>query len=139
MNTNRHCRVGFKIRANPSNTSPLTRVVLLLAVPPHIEGRTAKMSRKGGVWDELKRTISWVVDKLDPGQALEIQAQFDGPSHEQENGGTAPRFPILARGDYAESYSSLEVKRSPVQEEEVGAQIQSLRINRSGRVLHRKV
>ncbi|KAL7559484.1 hypothetical protein ACA910_010300 [Epithemia clementina (nom. ined.)] len=140
VTNHRYCRVGFKIRANPSNALPLKRVVLLLAVPPHIEGRTAKMSRKGGVWDELKRTISWVIPQIDPGEALEVQAQFEGPGTDggQENVHAAPRFPILARGDYAESYSSVVVKKSEVRDG-LSHPIHSLKINRSGRVIHRKV
>uniref|UniRef100_A0A7S2YCF4 MHD domain-containing protein n=1 Tax=Entomoneis paludosa TaxID=265537 RepID=A0A7S2YCF4_9STRA len=137
VTNSRYCRVGFKVRANPSNALPLTRVVLLLAVPPHMEGRTAKMSRKGGVWDELKRTISWVIPQLEPGQALEIQAQFEGPDDEPILA-TPPRFPILARGDYGQAFSSLSVKKTDARVSGTQA-IQTLQINKSGRILHRKV
>eukprot|EP00523_Entomoneis_sp_CCMP467_P012007 CAMPEP_0168717970 /NCGR_PEP_ID=MMETSP0724-20121128/273_1 /TAXON_ID=265536 /ORGANISM="Amphiprora sp., Strain CCMP467" /LENGTH=377 /DNA_ID=CAMNT_0008764461 /DNA_START=8 /DNA_END=1141 /DNA_ORIENTATION=- len=142
VTNHRYCRVGFKIRANPSNNVALTSVVLLLAVPPHIEGRTAKMSRKGGVWDELRRTISWVVPNLEPGAALEIQVQFEGPGNDgsQENNQATPRFPILARGDYGESYSSLEVRKSDAgRGDAILRPVHTLKVNRSGRVLHRKV
>ena len=98
------------------------------------------MSRKGGVWDDLKRTISWVIPKIEPGEALEVQAQFEGPGTDgtQENSHAPPRFPILARGDYAETYSSVAVKKSDVRDG-LSHPIYSLKINRSGRVLHRKV
>lgn len=126
-------RVGFKIRANPSNEHPMTHLVIMLAVPPHVDGRSAKMSRRGGVWDEMKRTISWVVQKLDAGEALEVQAQFESIDGETDR---TPKFPVLVRGDYPSIFSSLELKADF---RDVLAQPINMKLNLSGRVIHRKV
>ena len=125
----------------------------MLAVPPHVDGRSAKMSRKGGVWDEMKRTISWVVPQLQPGEALEVQAQFesistvsaaaDGAEENAANTsassvvmGSASRFPVLVRGEYPGIFSSLELKADF---RDVLSHPIKMKLNRSGRVLHRKV
>ena len=126
-------RVGFKIRANPSNAETLHRIMILLAVPPNMDGQSVRMSRQGGMWDEMKRTVSWSIHKLDPGEAMEIQAQF------LSVGASTPppsMFPVLVRCEYTKLFSSVEVLNeysdslsSPVR----------VRLNVSSRVLHRKV
>ena len=113
----------------------MIRMVIILAVPPYVRGDTVKMSRRGGVWDDMKRTISWGVDKLDPGEALEVQLQFE--SMDDGWGDRIPKFPVLVRADFPSSlFSSVELNSAfsdglttPVQ----------LQVNVSGRVLHRKV
>ena len=101
-------RVGFKIRANPSNTEALNNMVILIAVPPFVQGETVKMSRKGGVWDEMKRTICWTVEKLDPGEVLEIQAQFQsGKLHNLAQ--VDLQFPVLVRADVPLLFSGIDV------------------------------
>lgn len=129
--------MGFKIRANPANLTPLKRVVIMLAIPPHVNGRSGKLSRKGGLWDELKRTISWTIAEMPPGQALEIQAQFEILEGDANNShARSPKFPILVRSEYENLFSSVELKvdyhdslSKPIQVE----------LENSARVLHRKV
>lgn len=129
----KYSRGGFKIRANPTNDAPMTRMVIVLAVPPYVKGESVKMSRNGGVWDEMKRTICWSVDRLDPGQALEVQLQFESTDGRWER---TPKFPILIRADYPALFSAIELNSdysdglsSPVE----------LKVNTSSRILHRKV
>jgi len=125
---NGHARVGFKIRANPHLEKVLQEVVIILAVPPDVNGERCKLSRSGGSWEELKRTVSWLVDKLEPGKALEIQAQF--PLVE-ENTTKTPRFPVLVRCSYAPIFCGIEI--------EAGADSQPIEVNEAGHLLHRKV
>lgn len=99
----------------------------MLAVPPDVNGEHCKMSRKGGSWEELKRTLTWCVDSLEPGEALEIQAQF--PLLEESEKG--PKFPVLVRCEYPLIFSNVEVSTN---EDEI-----QVNLTTSGRVLHRKV
>lgn len=123
-------RVGFKIRANPSNKHSISNAVVLLAVPPDVDGENCKMSRKGGSWDELKRAMSWYVDFLHPGEAIEIQAQFPViNANESEKG---RQFPLLVRCDFPTLFSNLTLTVNDQS---------SFRINMNSveRILHRKV
>lgn len=132
QNSDNITRVGFKIRANPSNEGPLQRLVVMMAVPPFIAGHTVKMSRRGGVWDEMKRTLTWLVDRLDPGEALEIQAQFEANTTSNQ----PAQFPVLVRGDYPTLFSTVELR------EDFHDALSSpfkMELRESSRVLHRKV
>lgn len=120
-------RVGFKIRTNPNNGHSVTNLVILLAIPPDVDGENCKLSRKGGSWEELKRTLNWRVDSLGPGDALEIQAQF--PLLEETEKG--PRFPLLVRCEYPIHFSHLELC--------TGDDAVQLKLNMTGGIIHRKV
>lgn len=78
--------MGFKVRTNPHNTSSLQSLYIVMAVPPQVEGEKCKMSIKGGSWNEMKRTLTWLVKELAPGKALEVQAQFPtlGTNHGED-------------------------------------------------------
>lgn len=131
--TKESCRVGIRMRANPTNKSPLINGAILLAVPPYIKGESIKTSREGSVWDGMKRVVAWSMEVLEPGQSMEIQAQFEFAS----SGDYEPQFPILVRCDATNAqfsdvqlYSELSDNQSfPVK----------LKLSRSVRVLHRKV
>jgi tripartite-type tricarboxylate transporter receptor subunit TctC len=92
------------------------------------------MSRKGGAWDELKRTISWTVDSLEPGEALEIQAQFE--SADIPSAGGALKFPLLVRAEHGALFSSVEMNSDFIDALSTPVKIE---LSQSGRVLHRKV
>lgn len=109
-------------------------MVILLAVPPYVKGETVKMSRRGGVWDEMKRTISWNVEQLEPGEALEVQVQFE--SLDMGGGDRAPKFPLLVRAECPLLFSSVELKSDF--SEELPSSVE-MKLNSSGRILHRKV
>ena len=85
--------------------------MIVLAVPPSVDGQSVRMSRPGGMWDEMKRTVTWSVGDLEAGSALEIQTQFT--SLEGGGSGTSsrplPKFPVLVRCDYMKLFSAVEV------------------------------
>ena len=131
--TKESCRAGFKLRGNPSNNTTLTQVVVLLAVPPHLKGDSVKISRMGGVWDEMKRTISWMIDKIEPGEAVELHIQLDnGPDGSDE----VVRFPVLVRADSVKIYSQVEVLSEFC---ETSCSPIVAKVNYSRRVIHRKL
>jgi len=94
----KHCRVRVKIRSNPSNQQPIQQVVILVAVPPNIDGETLKMSTKGGMWDPMKRLIVWSAPVLASGETMEVQMQFEIVTSDADRI-TPPKFPILVRCD----------------------------------------
>lgn len=55
------------------------------------------MSIKGGSWNEMKRTLTWLVKELAPGKALEVQLQFPTVADDSSALFTAPKFPILVK------------------------------------------
>jgi hypothetical protein len=137
-------RVGFKVRTNPHNTSSLQSLYIVMAVPPQVEGEKCKMSIKGGSWNEMKRTLTWLVKELAPGKALEVQAQFptvvgtdnDADDTAAVTGGAtmslvAPKFPILVKAVYQGLYSELTVECA-----DAGCE---MKVRSTGCLLHRKV
>ena len=131
------CRVGVKIRSNPANASALENVAILLAVPPDIRGETVKLTRQGGVWDGMKRVVAWSVDRLLPGELIEIQAQFQFVVKKVDPR-TVPKFPVLVRCDAMnEQFSKIDLV--------LGSSHESLfippkmNLSRSVRIVHRKV
>ena len=145
-------RVGFKIRSNPSNAKPLNNMVILVAVPPFVQGESVKMSRKGGVWDEMKRTICWTLQKLDPGEVLEIQAQFQS-GNLQNLANVNLQFPVLVRADVPYSFSGIGIStdydhhtaggannaNDDDGEESASSNTIKHTVTRCTRILHRKV
>jgi hypothetical protein len=105
----------------------MDKMVVMLAVPLDMDGENCKMSRKGGSWEELKRTMTWCVETLKPGEAIEIQAQFP-----VLNGSTtkSPLFPVLVRCDYPALFSEIDITAK----EDI-----QLKVILQERVLHRKV
>lgn len=126
-------RAGFKIRANPSNEYTLTGMVIMLAVPPYVKGSSARMSRPGGVWNEMKRVISWDVDRLEPGEAMEVQLQFESMDGTWDR---EPKFPVLVRADCPRLFTSLELRSDY---SDGLSRLVSASVTTSARVLHRKV
>jgi hypothetical protein len=139
-----------------------------MAVPPNINGETAKLAAAiykkqkmrnttlgGGVrWDQMKRIIVWKVDQLPPGETLEAQAKFDAPG--VQNLGTeapiltsatgsnnvtttaTPKFPVLVRGDLIDQQFSSVWMDQVNVPSSTGAQVQ-VEAQHFARVLHRKI
>ena len=128
------CRVGIRIRANPSNPYPLTRIAIILVVPPDINGDKYEMSRLDGVWDDLKRTIHWTLDSLEPGKSMDIQV-----ASEVTNGGPKrnnSKFPVLVRCDDSTTFSKIKVTGEIVDSKTCPVDIH---LTQRARVIYRKV
>lgn len=143
-NRNNRCRLGIRIRANPQNNYVLTDIVILIIVPLDVDGENVTMSRKGGVWDEMKRTIIWTIHKLDPGEIVDIQAQFKCKMQEgrgiqilsQNDLLSSIKFPVLARCNGDTNFSKIDMN-SEYNEE--GSNPVDLDMERSATILYRKV
>ncbi len=131
----------MKVRTNPSNDSPSFDLAILLAVPPGIQGETVRMSRQGGVWDGMKRTVTWTVEQLNPGEVLEVQAQFETIAA-SKNGKDVeallrtPKFPVLVRCDTVNLFSEIEITAD--YSDDLSSRIK-MDLSKSIRILHRKV
>jgi len=149
------CRLGTRIRANPQNSYVLKDIVILIIVPVELDGENVTMSRKGGVWDEMKRTLIWNIPKLDPGEIVDIQAQFKNntewgvsksKSHDHANSATAGgggydgseflKFPVLARCNGDTNFSKIDMNTNY---NEDGSNPVGLELERLATVLYRKV
>lgn len=74
---------------------------------------------------------------MPPGQALEVQAQFEileGDANSSNN--RSPKFPILVRCEYENIFSSVEIK---VDYHDALSKPVHVELETSARVLHRKV
>eukprot|EP00536_Pseudo-nitzschia_multiseries_P006513 jgi/Psemu1/324367/estExt_fgenesh1_pg.C_1390017 len=146
QNGNR-CRVGSRIRANPQNSYVLRNIVILIIVPVEFDGENATMSRKGGVWDEIKRTLTWSISNLTPGETVDIQVQFKNNTKRGAlqstahaagagNGLESPKFPVLARCKGGMSFSKIDMNTDY---NEDGSSPVGVELERSATVLYRKV
>lgn len=121
------CRVGVKVRANPTNKKNIKNVAILMAVPPDVSGETMKMSLRGGVWDPMRRIIIWSSPYMKSGETIEFQLQFEYTAN-SATGGTAPpgttsnnvgrngnnnllpSFPIMVRCDADDKLSDVQIE-----------------------------
>lgn len=137
----KHCRVRIKIRSNPSNEQPIQHIVILVAVPPNIDGETLKMSTRGGMWDPMKRLIVWSAPFLASGETTEVKMQFENLSSITSS--DPPKFPILVRCDGVDDQLSDVTIRigggRRRQAEDIEGGDDSLVISKAYCLFHRKV
>lgn len=117
-----------------------------MVVPLDMDAESVTMSRKGGIWDEMKRTLVWMIPELSPGETLDIQAQFKclvveggGPiNHIDDMGGAgddSSLFPVLAKCNGNTSFSKIDIHADYTEE---GSSPIELEVERSTTVLYRK-
>ena len=92
------CRVAVQVRSKLTNLGDLEDFTIAVAVPERVKGSTVKVVHGDGVWDELKRTIKWKVERLPKGSSFMIaaQAQLWSPIASTGDKQTI-RFPVLLR------------------------------------------
>ena len=132
---NDRCQLGVRVRANPQNSYVLRDIAILIVVPPDLDGENITMSRKGGVWDEMKRTLVWKILKLDPGEIVDIQSQFHSTGME---GGVAgeTKFPLLAKCNGDTSFSKIDLNTDFTEDGENPVDID---LERTATILYRKL
>ena len=136
--------MAIKIRSNPANKHDLSNVAIMMAVPPDLDGETVKMSKRGGVWDKLKRTIVWSAKSIKPGETKELQIQMQFESERDEGADDskddAPSFPVLLRFDTKnELLSSVDIDLGDPSADEFMYEEFAMKLTKSFRVMHRKV
>lgn len=107
-----------------------------MGVPPGIIGESLVTQPPGGVWNESKRSVIWVVSELGNGEKFQLQARFE-VNDTEEDIGDDPQFPVLLRCQCLHSQLTdveLEVRDVP---EVFPADIQT-KIARRYRLSHRE-
>jgi hypothetical protein len=127
------CQVAIRIRANPKNQRPLEKMVIIMIVPPDVNGTSASMSRKGGLWDDLKRMLSWTHGKLQAGEVIDFRVQFQ--CADLGNEGTST-FPVLTRCDGRSLFSRVELSTEHTDDSSPPVKLYA---DQRSRVLYRKV
>lgn len=89
------CRVALQISSNPNNEATLTDLTIIMGVPEEVYGETLVTQPAGGVWNESKRSVIWVVPELGEGEKFQLQARFD--MEERDTDTEKPKFPVLVR------------------------------------------
>lgn len=131
------CRVGLKIRSNPINKQNMENIVVIMAVPPDVSGESMKMSRKGGMWDSMKRVIVYKHHQLQMGETLEVQFQFNYLADNDSDNISIPSFPVLVRCDcFNDQLSTLNLEVVYAGDEELNVDFD---FRTSYEVYHRKV
>ena len=103
-----------------------------MVVPPDVNGETASMSRKGALWDGMKRTLLWTHKRLQAGEMIDIRTQFqcvDGGNT------TTSSFPILTRCDGKSLFSRLELNSDYTDNESFPV---TLFVEQRSRLIYRK-
>jgi hypothetical protein len=91
------------------------------------------------VWDGMKRVVAWSLDELEPGQSMEIQAQFEFLTALEPDAPPKPhpKFPVLVRFDATNAqFSDVQLNSEISDNQSLPVK---LKLSRSVRVLHRKV
>lgn len=107
-------------------------------MPLGLDGESVTMSRRGGVWNDMKRSLVWNITKLDPGEIIDIQAQFksnmeEGPG--EDNLGYF-KFPVLARCYGDTNFSKIDLNTDY---NEDGSCPVGMELEHSATILYRKI
>jgi hypothetical protein len=127
--------VGIRIRANPQNGYNLANTAIIMIVPLDMDGSSFTMSRKDGVWDTMKRSLTWIIQELAPGKVVDIQAQFkavEGVSPSEASN----TFPVLARSTGKNIFSRIDINSDYTADGSIPV---DLDVQRSSTVLYRKI
>jgi hypothetical protein len=89
-----HCRVALQISSNPNNESALSDLTIIMGVPEEVRGESLVTQPAGGVWNEGKRSVIWVVSELGEGEKFQLQSRFE---LENSASNEKPNFPVLVR------------------------------------------
>lgn len=130
------CRLGVRIRANPQNTSALKDLVVLIIVPLGWDGNNVTMSRRGGIWNDLKRSLLWNIRTVDPGETIDIQAQFKTTNPERGASEESQKFPVMARCKGDANFSKITLDTDF---REDGSHPVGIDLERSTTILYRKI
>ena len=72
------CRVIVQIRSNLSNVGDLSNFTIIVAIPTTLVAETVKVTKgDNGVWDSLKRIVTWKIGHLPHGESCLVSAEAD--------------------------------------------------------------
>jgi hypothetical protein len=130
------CNIVVKIQAkkNTHSKGTMGNILVAMAVPPTVIGKSLKLLSGDGVYDGLKRIVKWSVSKLENGGVIRFEAEVKVAKKvigERE----VPSFPIVLRCSSKEdTVSSIEVNIEPMKNQPVTLNVIQ---HRSFKILHR--
>lgn len=142
-------RIAVQIRSRLDNLGDMKDMTILVAVPEKVNGDTIQLTRGGnhnsttttsnnnnnGVWDDLKRTITWKFPNLVKGQSELVVAEAElwhPPAADEDE----TPFPVMFRcSSTSDSITSLDWKVAQVSGSP--SHLTAAAIKRDFRILHR--
>ena len=113
--SNRGLRLETRSKSNLKNKGSLKNLIVCCAVPPTVIGKTLKITRGEGIYDDFKRMIRWNVKELPVGGTLIFGAEVD-VAMKNILVDDLPKFPILIRcSSMSDTVSSVEVEVNEVE------------------------
>jgi hypothetical protein len=130
------CRVALQISSNPNNEAGLTDLTIIMGVPEEVIGESLATQPPGGVWNQSKRSVIWVVSELGDGEKFQLQVRFE-VERNLVDAIFQPTFPVLVRCQCLFSQLSdieLEVREDPAR----SSAAMGMKIARRFRLSHRE-
>lgn len=69
--------VAIQLRSNLNNKGSLKALTATVAVPPTVIGTSLEIKQGEGIFDDLKRTITWTLKELPVGKSLMFGFEVD--------------------------------------------------------------
>jgi hypothetical protein len=88
-------RIAVQVRSKLTNLGDMRSFTIAVAIPEHVDGRTVRVMRGDGTWDDLKRIVKWRLDALRKGESYMVAAQ--AKLWRPADASTEVRFPVLLR------------------------------------------
>ena len=67
-------RIAVQVRSRLTNAGDLEDLTMVVAIPEHVDGRTVRIVRGDGTWDDLKRIVKWRLKALRRGESYMVSA-----------------------------------------------------------------
>jgi hypothetical protein len=131
-----NCTIVVKIQAkkNTHSKGTIENILVAMAVPPTVIGKSLKINSGHGVYDDLKRIVKWNVSKLENGNTIHFEAEAK-VANKIIGERDVPSFPIILRCSSKEdTVSSIEVNVEPMKNQPVSLNVIQ---HRSFKILHR--
>ena len=137
------------MNCNRSYQYGLQDMIILMSVPPGIQGESMIASRKECKWDSLKRLVVWTIPKLNAGSVLEDSMQFQmNPNSTTFTSGTenhvttsehalSPNFPAIVRCTGSDRISGIDINIGMMSKDLQPNQKLEADISRSFTLIHR--
>lgn len=137
------CHVQMTIQCNRSYTFGLHNILILLSVPPGIQGESFTSSRKECQWDSLKRLVVWNIPLLKAGSVVDDWMQFHMTSVPTTgNDTTNPsevsfNFPAMIRCIGSDRISNIDMNIGMMSKDLLPNQKLEADVSRSFTLIHR--
>jgi hypothetical protein len=95
------------MQCNRSYHFGLHQVIVLMSVPPGIQGESMVSSRDGCRWEPLKRLVVWTVTSINKGDVIEDTIQFNMSS--ADKGNNTLNFPVIVQCSGSDRISGIDV------------------------------